>query len=111
MLFPDGTAVELGQRLRPGCHVPKPAHPDEMVGPVHVAELAHDPHAHGFLALDKLPVEQLDQRLPLAGMQQVLPQFEDVVRQRGSSLKQELLQRRSGSRTGRPNVISSPVGP
>ncbi len=75
--LPDRPAVEALQRLGAARHVVEAAEPDEPVGVVQVAELPQDGHAHCLLGLDELPVEQLDQYVPLSWAQCVLPQFDD----------------------------------
>jgi hypothetical protein len=77
--LPDRPAVEAGQCLGAGRHVGEPAQPDEPIGVVQVAELSQDGHTERLLGLDELPVEEVDQHVPLAGVQRVLTQFDDPV--------------------------------
>jgi hypothetical protein len=57
----------------------KPRSHNEAVQMIQVAELAEDVHAEGFLGLDELAVEQLDQDVTLARVQRVLPELDDRV--------------------------------
>ncbi len=77
MFPPDRPAVELLQAPRPLVHVLEAAKPHEPIGAVEVAELADDLHPDGFLRLDELGVEQLDEHVPLAGPKRVLAQLDD----------------------------------
>jgi hypothetical protein len=102
--FQIGPAVEAAQCLGATRHVVEPSQPDEPVGVVQVAELSQDRHADRLLGLDELPVEEIDQHLPPAGMQRVLPQFDDripyVVHRRASTCSSNSCY--SKRRAGRP---------
>jgi hypothetical protein len=77
MLAPDRTGVEGRQLVRTRCHVRESTQPDEAIRLVEIAELADEPHPEHFLALDELTLEEGDERLPRAGLQRVLAEFED----------------------------------
>src|SRR4029453_18358327 len=61
MLPPHRPAVEARQCLLTLPVVGEATQPDEVVDTIDIAELADDPDADGFLRLDELPIEQLDQ--------------------------------------------------
>jgi hypothetical protein len=75
VLLPHRPAVERGQAGGALRHAGKAAQPHEAVGRVQVAKLPHHGHAHGLLRVDERAVEQLDQRIALAGVQRVLAQL------------------------------------
>ena len=77
MFPPDRPAIELLQAPRPFVHVLEAAKPHEPIGPVEVAKLADDRHPDGFLRLDELGVEQVDEHVPLAGPKRVLAQLDE----------------------------------
>ena len=76
---PHGAAIKALQRAVARRHVGKATQPDELVGPVQVAELAQHAHALRLLGFHKFPVEQVDEHLALLGVQGVLAQFNDGV--------------------------------
>src|SRR5438874_11874089 len=75
MRLPNRPAVKILERLRAGRHVTKTSQPDKSVWIIQVPELTDDLHPERFLRLDKFPVEQVDQHIPLPWMQRVLPQL------------------------------------
>ena len=79
MCRPHGAAIKALQCAVARLHVGKATQPDELVGPVQVAELAQHAHALRLLGFHKLPVEQVDEHLALLGVQGVLAQFDDGV--------------------------------
>ena len=81
---PDRAGIEAVQGLAPRLHVGEAAQPHETVRIVEIAELADDRHALGFLALDQLAIEDVDQRIAGAGHKIVLAQFDDRRQRRGS---------------------------
>jgi hypothetical protein len=56
----------------------KPAQPHEVVGAIGVAELSEDVHADCLLSLDELAIEQLDQGVAFAGVEQVLAELDQL---------------------------------
>jgi hypothetical protein len=81
VLLPDRAVVEGLERFRACAHVAKASEPDEAVRVVQVAKLNH-PHPNCLLSLDELTVEQIDERVPHARVEPVLPQLDDRVRLR-----------------------------
>src|SRR5581483_3879467 len=79
--LPYRPTVEARQRLASGAVVGESAQPHEVVGAIDVAELAEDANADGFLGLDELAVEQLDQLVAAAAAEEVLAELDD--RRRG----------------------------
>jgi hypothetical protein len=57
---------------------PNPRSQTKRSGSSRSPELSHHAHPYGFLGLDELTVEQLDQHVALVRMQRVLPQFHHV---------------------------------
>ena len=49
----------------------------EVVGIVFIAELTDDAHSVGFLCLYKLAIKKVDKHVALAGLEQILAQFDD----------------------------------
>jgi hypothetical protein len=70
-------AVERREGFSARGHVLERPNPHETVGLIEVAELADDLHPDGFLTLDEFGLEQIDQHIPLARMERVLPEFDD----------------------------------
>src|SRR5690606_32696987 len=77
VLAPHRPAVEAGEGGAAGGHVGERADPHEPVRVADVAERADDAGAELLLRLDELPLEQLDQLVPAARVQGVLPQLDD----------------------------------
>src|SRR2546427_5569070 len=75
--LPSRPAVKILERLRARRHVPKTSQPDKSVWIIQVPELTDDLHPERFLRLDKFPVEQIDQHIPLPRVQRILPQLND----------------------------------
>src|SRR5258708_37337756 len=57
-------------------HSSEAPHPDEAIRIVQISELPDDVHPRGLQALPELPVEQIDQRLPSAPAEGLLPQLD-----------------------------------
>src|SRR5262245_39144103 len=57
-------------------HVRKTADPHESIRTPPIAELADDGHAGGLLRFDEVPIEQIDQHIPLTGFERVLAQLD-----------------------------------
>ena len=76
MRAPVRPEVERVQRVRAGRQVPETADPDEPVGVVQIAELTDDVHPGPLLAVDQVGVEDVDQIVPLSGVQGVLAQVD-----------------------------------
>jgi hypothetical protein len=70
--------VERLQACRARREVGEPAQPDEAIGGIAIAELPDHAHPLRLLRLDELAIEQIDQRVALAGMQRVLPELENL---------------------------------
>jgi hypothetical protein len=77
MFLPHRPAVEPGERIPPRVVIAETTQPDEMVDAVDIAELADDADAEGFLRLDELAVEELDQLVAPTAVQEVLAQLND----------------------------------
>src|SRR6185503_338825 len=77
VLPPDGAAGEAHQRPAALFVIAEPAQPDEVVRAVDVAELADHADAERLLRLHELAVEELDQLVSPAAVQQVLAQLHD----------------------------------
>jgi hypothetical protein len=75
--LPDRPAVEGGEAPRALCHVGEAAKPHEPVEIVEVAELADDLHPVLLLRLHEMGVEEVDQVVPAAGVERVLPKLDD----------------------------------
>src|SRR5262249_18596008 len=58
-------------------HAREPPHPDKTIRTPPIAELSDQRHAHCFLRLDEVPLEQLDQDFTLPRLQRVLAQLDD----------------------------------
>jgi hypothetical protein len=50
---------------------------DEAIRVVQIAELSEDLHAHGFLRLDELTVEELDQGVARTRLERVASELDD----------------------------------
>ena len=61
-----------------GGHVREASEPHEVVGSLRVAKLSEYIHSDRFLSFDELTVEQVDQRVALTSMEQVLTEFDQV---------------------------------
>ena len=59
-----------------GRHTRKASDPHEAIRAPPVAKLPHHRHAHSFLRLDEMAVEQIDQDVTLTRLEGVLAQFE-----------------------------------
>src|SRR5690606_11606451 len=77
VLAPHRPAVEAGEGGAAGGHVGERAEPNGPARVADVAERADDAGAELLLRLDELPLEQLDQLVPAARVQGVLPQLDD----------------------------------
>src|SRR5262249_18779973 len=77
MGLPGRTPVEGAERSSPLRHVRKPAQPHEPVRVVEAPELPEDAHPFALLRLDELPVEELDEDVPLSWAKGVLPELYD----------------------------------
>ena len=53
----------------------KTSEPDKSVSIINIPELTDDLHPKRFLRLDKFPVEEIDQQMPLSRMKRVLPKL------------------------------------
>src|SRR5262245_50419756 len=75
MRGPDRTTIKGLERCRPSWHVVEPPKPNEPVRVVEVAELPHNPDAHGLLGFDELAIEEFDEHVSLALVEGVLPKL------------------------------------
>src|SRR5262245_13629658 len=77
MCSPYRPVVKPVERFAPRRHVAESADPHELVGPIEIAERREDGYPHGFLRLDELLFEQVDQDVALSLVEGVLAKLHD----------------------------------